>query len=169
MPRGCQCDGSATLCPRCQYFADYAAPTPPQRPAARLTAPAPPTQARPRGPQPYRSKTEARFAALCRVWQYEQMGVAQWWYEPCKGLHLTDTMSYTPDFLLALTPAWAALPFAALLPPDSPCVWIEVKGAFMREQDWLKAKMAAATFPLWPFVRAQWAQHTWHYLRIPAH
>ena len=170
--RGCTCDGSPALCPRCQYFATYATRGDPVGARLQPAPPAPPRRTRAPRPVPsipptsYRSKTEQRFAQLCQVWHYEGMGVAQWWYEPCKGLYLTATTSYTPDFLLQLTPPTDALPFAPLLPPDAPSVFIEVKG-YLREKDWRTAKFAAARYPLWPFVLAEYARGHWTYTRIP--
>ena len=82
--------------------------------------------------------------------------VAQWYYEPCKGLRLGPTTSYTPDFLVVYCDGERGYEFH------------EVKGAFIREKDWIKAKIAAVTFPCFHFVLAQWKNQNWTWKEIPS-
>ena len=122
-------------------------------PAVRST----PSIALPPQPEPstdrYRSKTERAYAALLTMRQ--QAGeLRQWWYEPMKGCYLAPKTSYTPDFLL-----WY---------PDNHLEFHEVKGPHIWEKDWIRAKQAAALYPCFLFILAQWKDHTWHWKRIPA-
>lgn len=148
--RGCTCTGrDATLCPQCQVLLNRTHPivTMPQAPKApprnqSLTS-------------PYRSVTEARYAAYL-AGEVNAGMVAQWYYEPCKGLRLGPTTSYTPDFLVVYCDGERGYEFH------------EVKGAFIREKDWIKAKIAAAIFPCFRFVLAQWEDERWHWKEIPS-
>ena len=102
-----------------------------------------------------RSDTERRYAALLDQWKHDGE-VKAWWYEACKGLYLAPHLSYAPDFLVQFVDR----PFEL--------EWHEVKGAFIREIDWDKAKMAAALYPIWHFVLAQWNNQKWTWKTIPA-
>jgi hypothetical protein len=155
--RGCTCrpDG-LQYCAWCQALAaragvSFVSPATAQRTSAAARAPSVTVLA----PQDrYRSQTERRYATLLEHW--EQSGeVAAWYYEPVKGLYLAPQLSYTPDFLVY----WLDHPI-----PE----WHEVKGAFVRPKDWQRAKMAAALYPRWPFVLAQWKDNQWTWKRIPA-
>ena len=103
----------------------------------------------------FRSDTERRYAALLDQWKHEGE-VKAWWYEVCKGLYLAPALSYTPDFLVQFVDR----PFEL--------EWHEVKGPFIREKDWNKAKMAAALYPIWHFVLAQRKDQQWTWQTIPA-
>jgi hypothetical protein len=114
----------------------------------------------------YKSKTERCFAQLLDVWKHEG-SVRQWWYEPMKGLYLAPGTSYTPDFLIepsTTTPPDRLRPY---LDHAYRQILIETKGAYIRDKDWLKAKQAAALYPCWRFVRAQWKHQEWHWKLIP--
>jgi hypothetical protein len=131
----------------------------PMRPAVAL--PTPPKLDR------FRSDTERRFAThVLGPWQYDGL-IKQWWYAPCKGFYLAPKTSYTPDFLVEprLHRDWADLLGIVGLPQP---MFLEVKGAFIREKDWQKAKQAAGTYACFCFILAQWKDHRWSYKRIPA-
>jgi hypothetical protein len=103
----------------------------------------------------YRSKTERRYAETIL-----DLGVASgilkgYWYEPCKGLWLAPKTSYTPDFLIQYAD------------PSQPLEFHEVKGGFIRPQDWQKTKMAAAIYHCFRFLRAQWKDQRWHFVEVP--
>ena len=123
-------------------------------PAAALEMASPlPSQDAPR--DRYRSKTERRYAALLDG-ERRAGRVGQWYYEPCKGLYLAPKLSYTPDFLVMYCDGRSY-------------EFHEVKGAYIREKDWNKAKMAAALYPVFRFVLAQWTEGAWHWKTIPAY
>ncbi len=61
-------------------------------------------------------------------------------------LRLADNTRYTPDFSAVVKGRF---------------VFFEIKGAFIREDGWLKLKMAAAEYPEFDFVMAQWAKGEW--------
>jgi hypothetical protein len=152
MPRDCTCTGDA-FCPRCQALLErsvgYQAPL--------RTAPTPPrrTQTAPVLGGRYKSATEQRFATeMLERWQ-KQGDIVGWYYEPLKGLRLDDTTSYTPDFLT--------------VDSERQVVIYEVKGGFIRPQDWLKFKMASSTFYWWPFVLAQYKEGRWQYKNARSH
>jgi hypothetical protein len=115
----------------------------------------------------FKSATERCFALhVLGPWQHDGL-IKQWWYEPCKGFYLAPKTSYTPDFLLEphLHHPW--LPLLGILGMPAP-IYVEVKGAFIREKDWQKAKQAAAIYSCFVFVLAQWKEGRWSYKRIPA-
>lgn len=107
---------------------------------------------------PYKSEAEQRYAQLLDTLKYEEQ-IAQWWYEPMKGLYLAPDTSYTPDFLVQ----WLQGPRSAELEIH------EVKGAHIREKDWIKAKTAANKYPCFRWILAQWKQESWYYKDIPRH
>lgn len=103
----------------------------------------------------YRSKTERRFALeVLAPWQHAAI-IQAWQYEPCKGLWLAERTSYTPDFLT--------------VSPHGGVTFYEVKGAFIRPQDWLKFKLAAERYSFWPFILAQYAEGVWAYRNAQSH
>jgi len=80
---------------------------------------------------PDMNKTEAEYAAMLE--NLRQRGwVAMWKYEAIT-LKLADNTRYTPDFLVLMA--------------DGTLEFHETKGGFIREDGWLKLKMAAALFP----------------------
>ena len=82
--------------------------------------------------------------------------VQAWWYEPCKGLYLAPKTSYTPDFLVQFRDPTRRLEFH------------EVKGPYIWDKDWQKVKLAAAMYPCFRFVRAQWTKGRWFFREVPA-
>lgn len=80
------------------------------------------------------NKTEQEFYAklLMRYSHVIAQGVT---------VELADMCRYTPDF--------------AVQQLDGILVFFEVKGPFMREDSWIKLKVAARTYPWWRFVLAQ--------------
>jgi hypothetical protein len=111
-----------------------------------------------RTPQPldrYRSKTERLYAQRLAVYQYDGL-IKRWWYEPAKGLYLAPQTSYTPDFLIEYAD------------PTRPLEMHEVKGGFVRPQDWQKTKQAAAIYTCFRFLLAQYKGGEWQYKEVPA-
>lgn len=108
----------------------------------------------------YRSTTERRFALeVLALWQHDGI-IQEWHYAPMKGLWLAERTSYTPDFLT--------------IDPGERITFYEVKGAFVRPQDWLKFKLAAERYWFIPFVLAQYAKGAWTYKNaqsrpVPSH
>lgn len=174
MPRGCSCPASGVpLCPRCARLMDYTftpsvkhsgishEKVPSLRQCRKNVSQDPGVKLGDVRRQKlasldrYKSDTERRYASLLEQWQREGV-VAFWRYEPCKGLWLAPALSYSPDFLVI----WATRP--------QQTDWHEVKGAFVRPQDWNRLKMAAAQYPCWRFVLAQWQGGAWAWQVIPA-
>ena len=165
MPRSCTCTGKpGQYCPRCaallaqadgrlirtDVVALFHAPHVAEESASIDRADGrqkPPTTDR------HRSDTERRYA---QVLQGRRLigEIAEWYYEPCKGLYLAPRTSYTPDFLI-----WT---------PTGGLEFHEVKGGFIRAKDWEKTKWAAAYYRCFSFVLAQWKNAQWHYKTVPA-
>lgn len=77
------------------------------------------------------NKTEAEYAGMLEE-RRRRGEVAMWKYEAVT-LKLADNTRYTPDFLVVLA--------------DGTLEFHETKGGFIREDGWLKLKVAAALFP----------------------
>jgi hypothetical protein len=105
-------------------------------------------------PDRYKSDTERRFATENLESWKRQGQIEEWWYEPMKGLYLAPEATYTPDFMTYRV--------------GEGCVVYEVKGAFIREKDRQKLKLAAAVYWCFPFLLAQWKEAQWHYTRMPS-
>lgn len=103
----------------------------------------------------YRSKGERRYAQCLDVRQHAGE-LRQWWYEPFKGLYLAPETSITLDFLVEHTTPGLMLELH------------EVKGPFINPASWQKLKQAAARYPCFRFVLAQWKQGAWRYKEIPS-
>jgi hypothetical protein len=81
--------------------------------------------------RPAMNKTEAEYAGMLESARVR--GEIVWWkYEPVT-LKLADSTRYTPDFLVLLASGELEVH--------------ETKGGFIREDGWLKLKIAAAMFP----------------------
>ena len=91
------------------------------------------------------NKTEARFALTLEA-DKRRGEIAQWWFEPIK-LRLADSTYYSPDFLI--------------LKPDGLLSFVEVKG-FWRDDARVKIKVAAETYPCFPFYAATEKRGVWH-------
>lgn len=101
--------------------------------------------ARPRGP----NKTEARYAM--RLDRLKDVGAIRgYWLEAVK-FRLADKCWFCPDYLIEL--------------PDRSKILHEVKGGFVREDAWVKLKVAADLMPF-PFFLAQWVGGDWEITRI---
>lgn len=95
------------------------------------------------------NKTEARFDR--RLADIKARGVIHaYWFESVK-FRLANRCWYTPDFLVQY--------------PSGSCILYEVKGTFVREDSWVKLKVAAETMPF-PFFLAQWKGKEWEITRI---
>lgn len=80
---------------------------------------------------PAMNKTEAEYAGMLEARRLR--GEVAWWRYEAITLKLADNTRYTPDFLVML--------------PDGVLEIHETKGGFIREDGWLKLKVAAALFP----------------------
>lgn len=77
------------------------------------------------------NKTEAEYAGMLEARRVS--GEILWWAYEAMTLKLADNTRYTPDFLLMLA--------------DGALEVHETKGGFIREDGWLKLKVAAGMFP----------------------
>lgn len=80
---------------------------------------------------PAMNKTEAEYAGMLDARRLR--GEVAWWRYEAITLKLADNTRYTPDFLVLL--------------PDGVLEIHETKGGYIREDGWLKLKVAAALFP----------------------
>ncbi len=101
-----------------------------QKPAAKRLPVAVGTVAPPEL-NPAMNKTEAEYAGMLE--ERRLRGEVAWWRYEAITLKLADNTRYTPDFLVML--------------PDGVLEIHETKGGFIREDGWLKLKVAAALFP----------------------
>ena len=81
--------------------------------------------------EPAMNKTEAEYAGMLEARRLR--GEVAWWRYEAITLKLADNTRYTPDFLVLL--------------PDGALEIHETKGGYIREDGWLKLKVAAALFP----------------------
>jgi hypothetical protein len=153
---GCTCpkDGSA-YCAQCQAYAQKAGLSLGAQPVAAVVFPMPlasPTEPRDR----YRSKTERRYAQTILDIGIASGILRDYWYEPMKGLWLAPETTYTPDFLVQYTDT------------RQPLELHEVKGGFIYAKDRQKIKLAAAMYPCYRFLLAQWKGQRWWFTHVPA-
>lgn len=135
------------------WYADYLRQRGHGAPSRRVVAPR--EEPALRSPaSPYASKTEARFARdVLAVQQYDGL-IRQWWYAPF-GLKLAPRLHYYPDFLV-----WPA--------DSSQYILYEIKGNYIRDRALHKVKMAAAQYPCFAVVLAQWDGAQWGYSTFPS-
>jgi len=81
--------------------------------------------------EPAMNKTEAEYAAMLQT--RTTQGEILWWRYEAVTLKLADNTRYTPDFLV--------------MRADGSLEIHETKGGFVREDGWVKLKIAAALFP----------------------
>ncbi|WP_238512746.1 DUF1064 domain-containing protein [Pandoraea apista] len=81
--------------------------------------------------EPDMNKTEAEYAQMLEARRVS--GEILWWAYEAMTLKLADNTRYTPDFLVMLA--------------DGALEVHETKGGFIREDGWLKLKVAAGMFP----------------------
>jgi hypothetical protein len=81
--------------------------------------------------EPKMNKTEAEYAGLLNARMRD--GSVVWWKYEGITLKLADDTRYTPDF--------------AVLLADGTMEIHETKGAYVREDGWVKFKLAAALYP----------------------
>lgn len=91
-------------------------------------------------PLPRMNKTEARYA------QRLTDAGRSWRYEPLK-IQLAERTTYTPDFLV--------------IDPHGDFSLHEVKGGFVREDAWIKFKIAREMYPMFTFELWQWVKNNW--------
>jgi hypothetical protein len=91
------------------------------------------------------NKTERRFLAILRARHGQNVRVQ------AITLVLANRCRYTPDFSVCF--------FGKLI------LW-EIKGGFIREDSWIKLKMAARLYPEFDFVMAQWKNGEWTEVEI---
>jgi hypothetical protein len=101
---------------------------------------------------PYRSKTEAAYAARLEIMQLAG-SIRDWRYEAVR-LRLADRVRFTPDFRVVSLDGSVALH--------------EVKGAFTREDARIKLQTAATLFPEYRFVLATYAKGGWTIVPVRA-
>lgn len=97
------------------------------------------------------NKTELEFLARLQAGVYGKVA----WIGPHEGirLELADKCTYAPDFPLRLE--------------SGEFLFYEVKGKFIREDGWIKLKMAARTYHWWRFIKAQKLEGQWTETVIP--
>jgi hypothetical protein len=91
------------------------------------------------GMDPRMNKTEAAYALVLEA-QRRAGEIAEWKFEAIK-LRLANKTYYTPDFNV-----WGV---------GGELVFHETKGGFVREDAWIKLKVAAEHFPRFGFLMAQ--------------
>lgn len=99
------------------------------------------------------NKTEAEYAGMLEARKVS--GEILWWVFEAVTLKLADNTRYTPDFLLMLA--------------DGTIEIHETKGGFIREDGWLKLKVAAGMFPFRFFLcqkQAKKAGGGWQIRRV---
>jgi len=96
------------------------------------------------------NETEAKYA---RVLDERRAAgeIVDWWYE-LYTVKLAPSTHYRPDFLVQLA--------------DGRLEFHEVKGGFVQEDAWIKAKVAARVSPI-PMIVAQWRDRRWHLTPLP--
>jgi hypothetical protein len=80
--------------------------------------------------------------------------IRSWAFEDVT-LRLAHRMRLTPDFFIEHT--------------DHSIEFEEIKGGFIREDAWLKCKMAARLYPMFRWTLRQWKDGRWHVSEIPQH
>lgn len=99
------------------------------------------------------NKTEAEYAGMLEA--RKGSGEILWWAYEAVTLKLADNTRYTPDFLVMLA--------------DGTLEIHETKGGFIREDGWLKLKVAAGMFPFRFFLcqkQAKKAGGGWQIRRV---
>jgi len=124
-------------------------------PPAALVFPIPHASLTPLPGDRYRSKTERRYALTILDVGIASGILKRYWYEPMKGLYLAPKTTYTVDFLVEYTDA------------TQPLECHEVKGGFIYPKDMQKTKMAAALYPCFRFIIAQWKDQRWWFKDVP--
>ncbi len=103
--------------------------------------------------EPDMNKTEAEYAGMLEA--RKSGGEILWWAYEAVTLKLADNTRYTPDFLVMLA--------------DGTLEIHETKGGFIREDGWLKLKVAAGMFPFRFFLcqkQAKKAGGGWQIRRV---
>jgi len=85
------------------------------------------------------NRTERAFLAILRA-KYDHVRIQS------ITLKLADRATYTPDFSAVI---------------DGRFTFFEVKGGFIREDGWLKLKIASRLYPEFDFVMAQYKNKVW--------
>lgn len=105
---------------------------------------------KPMSPEDLLNKTEKQFLSMLRD-QFKttthKIGIQDITFR------LAARCTYTPDFSVQSFTTGAV-------------IFYEVKGGFQREDGWIKLKMAAATFTVFKFYRAQLKKKIWKYTLI---
>jgi hypothetical protein len=100
---------------------------------------------KPRGKAHQMNKTELNYADLLVRLQLTKH-ILVYRYESIK-LRLAENTTYTPDF--------------EVVRPDGSIEFHEVKGGYIREDAWLKLKIAAELFPEFTFYLCQYKNKCW--------
>jgi hypothetical protein len=133
-------------------------PPGPPRPASRVQS------HRPNPHAPYRSRLEARYAAL--LVQQERAGLIRRWRYEAIRLRLAPATTLTVDFAVTMSSLQRG-EYLALH---------EVKGGYVREDGWQKLKIAAALYPEFEFMLVRWVKlgiydtegYEWQWKVVPA-
>lgn len=94
------------------------------------------------------NKTETRYANLLEL-RLRAGEISCYKYESIK-LRLADNTTYTPDFMVT---GFAGMKHVV--------EFHEVKGGFVREDSWIKLKVAAEMYPEFKFVLARYTKGNW--------
>jgi hypothetical protein len=97
-------------------------------------------KASPRGTREGMNRLESRYADLLDV-RKAAGEIKDWYWQPCKWV-LANQCTYCPDFMVVL--------------PDDRAEFHETKG-FMREDAWVKVRVAARRYPF-PFFLVFWTK-----------
>jgi hypothetical protein len=93
------------------------------------------------------NKTERRWLEMMRVRRHcAKIGIQEITFR------LANQVRYTPDFSVTLLDH---------MKEQASMVFYEIKGAYIREDAWIKLKTAASLFPQFRFVMAQWKDNRW--------
>lgn len=90
-------------------------------------------------PKPRMNLTEAAYGSILEAMKHKGE-IKDYGFERLR-LRLADNLWYWPDFDIVL--------------PDGSIQIHEVKGGFIREDSWIKIKMAAEVYPQWAFYLCQ--------------
>lgn len=99
------------------------------------------------------NRTEAEYAGMLEA--RKAKGEILWWVFEGMTLKLADNTRYTPDFVVMVS--------------DGALEIHEIKGGFIREDGWLKLKVAAGMFPFRFFLCQKRAKKTggdWRIRRV---
>ena len=104
-------------------------------------------------PKPKMNKTEARYAAEFLAPQKHGLLIKDWGFERLR-IYLGNRTWYWPDF--------------DVVELNDSLTLVEVKGAYVREDAWIKLKIAASMYPHFNVVMAQYIKGQWIVRKVPS-